>query len=218
MGGWGYRGDANSGSSHNFWLNFNYKPIDNLHLSLGPGYSFNRGAMQYISEETVNNNPVYLLGEIRQKTVTLTLRADLAITPDFSIQYYIQPFISAGKYSNFKQITNPMADKFADRFHIFNGNEIEYDAGNNKYNIDSNGDGISDFSISNPDFNFKQARSNFVVRWEYRPGSTLYLVWSQGKTGSTATGDFSYGNDFKDLYKITPHNVFLVKLSYWFAL
>jgi hypothetical protein len=108
-----------------------------------------------------------------------------------------------------------MADKFADRFHTFSGNEITYDAVANIYNID---DGTSNFTMSNPDFNFKQVRSNFVVRWEYRPGSTLYLVWSQGRTGSTPAGDFSYGNDLKDLYKLTPHNVFMVKLSYWFAL
>ena len=216
MGGSLSRGDANFENSYDYWAGFNYRPINALRLYINPGYTYQRNTMQYVAAKSVNNNPVYLFGEIRQKTVAITFRADLAINPELTIQYYAQPYISAGKYNNFKQITDPIADKFADRFHIFSGNEIVYDAGN--YNIDSNGDGVSDFSIPNPDFNFKQVRSNFVVRWEYRPGSTLYLVWSQGRTGSTATGNFSYGNDFKDLYKITPHNVFLVKLSYWFAL
>jgi hypothetical protein len=63
-----------------------------------------------------------------------------------------------------------------------------------------------------------QFRSNLVVRWEYLPGSTLYLVWSQGRTNSTSEGLFSFGNNMKDLFDIAPHNVFLIKLSYWFAL
>ncbi len=79
-------------------------------------------------------------------------------------------------------------------------------------------DGIEDYSISNPDFNFRQFRSNLVVRWEYLPGSTLYLVWSQGRTSSDTNGMFSYGQDMKDLFQIVPHNVFLVKFSYWFSL
>ena len=212
------KGDADSENRQTYWVDFNYRPTNALRLYIKPEYTNQRNAMQYIGRRTVNNNPLYLFGEINQKTVAITFRADFAINPELTIQYYAQPYISAGKYSNFKQITDPMADRFTDRFHTFSGNEIVHDAGSNIYNIDSNGDGISDFSIPNPNFNFKQVRSNFVVRWEYRPGSTLYLVWSQGRTGSTATGDFSYGNDFKDLYKITPHNVFLVKLSYWFAL
>jgi hypothetical protein len=213
------KSDANSANAYEQWVGLTYRPTNTLWLYFTPGYVNQRNVMQYIGEKRVNNSPVYLLGEINQKTVSLSFRVDLAINPELTVQYYAQPYISAGKYSNIKKLTDyPKADKFADRIHIFSGNEIAYDAGNNNYNIDSNGDGNYDFSIANPDFNFKQVRSNFVVRWEYRPGSTLYLVWSQGRTGSAATGDFSYRNDLSDLYKLTPHNVFLVKLSYWFAL
>ena len=218
MGGSVGVGNANSQNWHDYWFNIYYRPTNALSLSIGPGYSYSKNTMQYISKQTVNNNPIYLFGEIQQKTVGITFRADYTINPELSIQYYAQPFISAGKYINIKHITDPMADKFSNRFHIFDNNEITYDLLDNNYNIDINGNGVNDFSISNPDFNFKQVRSNLVVRWEYRPGSTLYFVWSQGRTGSSSKGDFSYGNDLKDLYKITPHNVFLVKLSYWFAL
>ena len=104
------------------------------------------------------------------------------------IEYYGQPFISAGKYTDFKSITQPNADKFRDRFHTFTPGEITLNQETNSYTIN---DGIGDFSLSNPDFNFRQFRSNLVVRWEYLPGSTLYLVWSQGRTSSASNGIFS---------------------------
>lgn len=129
-----------------------------------------------------------------------------------------QPFVSAGKYSNFKSITQVTADHFNERFYVFTTDEISFNAGDNNYSIDETNDGITDYTIGNPDFNFRQFRSNLVVRWEYSPGSTVFLVWSQGRTSNASTGIFSYGNDMKDMFNIVPHNVFLVKFSYWFSL
>jgi hypothetical protein len=138
--------------------------------------------------------------------------------PELSLEYYGQPFVSAGKFTNFKRITSPAADRFADRYRIFAASEISYLPGDNSYTFDENGDGAAEYSLSNPDFNFRQFRSNLVVRWEYSPGSTLFLVWSQGRTGSATDGAFRYGNDMKELFDTHPHNVFLVKFSYWFSL
>jgi hypothetical protein len=140
------------------------------------------------------------------------------VTPELSVEYYGQPFVSAGKYTNFNKITNPTGERFDDRYHIFNQNEITYNSSLGRYNIDENSDAINDYSFQNPDFNFRQFKSNLVVRWEYSPGSTLYLVWSQGRTGSGQNGNFSYGKDMKELFDVQPHNVFLLKFSYWFAL
>jgi hypothetical protein len=72
--------------------------------------------------------------------------------------------------------------------------------------------------LGRPDFNFRQFRSNFVMRWEYSPGSTLFVVWSQGRTGFESQGEFSFRNDLRDLFNVFPDNVFLVKLNRWFAL
>jgi hypothetical protein len=153
--------------------------------------------------------------KLDQKTIGITFRINYTINPELSIEYYGQPFISAGKYTEFKSITQANAGKFRDRFHTFTSDEITYSQETNSYTIS---DGIGDYSLSNPDFNFRQFRSNLVIRWEYLPGSTIYLVWSQGRTSSGSNGLFTYGNDMKDLFKTTPHNVFLVKFSYWFAL
>jgi hypothetical protein len=115
-------------------------------------------------------------------------------------------------------ITDTDADKFRDRYHIFPNDVISFNSTDNIYNIDEYKDGTIDYSIVNPDFNFRQFRSNLVVRWEYSPGSTIFLVWSQGRTSSSTNGIFSYGSDMKDLFNKVPHNVFLVKFSYWFSI
>ena len=152
------------------------------------------------------------------KTLSFSVRLNYTITPELSVEYYGQPFVSAGKYTNFNKITNPDANRYSDRYHIFSENEINYSAQSGTYSVDENLDDKIDFSFGNPDFNFRQFKSNLVVRWEYSPGSTLYLVWSQGRTGSGQNGNFSYGNDMKELFDVQPHNVFLLKFSYWFAL
>jgi hypothetical protein len=211
-------GDSKSSRYYSYWLGGEIKPMNTLSVSFESEYSIQNKTLQYISSTTYNNADRYLFGELDQKTLGLTFRINFTINPALSIEYYGQPFISAGNYSNFKRITDTHADKFANRYHVFSGNEISFDGTNGIYNIDENIDGTYDYSFGNPDFNFQQFRSNLVVRWEYLPGSTLYLVWSQGRTNSTSEGLFSFGNNMKDLFDIAPHNVFLIKLSYWFAL
>jgi len=165
-----------------------------------------------------NGEDKYIFGRISQKTVGLILRLNCSITPTLTIQYYGQPFVSAGNYSQLKRITDPRAKAYTDRFHTYVNSEINYDANEETYLIDENADGAIDYTIENPDFNFRQFRSNLVVRWEYSPGSTIYLVWSQSRTGYEGMGDFSFRRDMRELFHVYPHNVFLVKLNRWFSL
>jgi hypothetical protein len=211
-------GDSRCNRYHEYWIGGEIKPLNSISLSFEAQYGIQNNKLQYVSNSTYNNTSRYLFGELDQKTLGLTFRINYTINPELSIEYYGQPFVSAGKYINFNRITVTDADKFADRYHIFADGEISFDSSDGIYNVDENIDGIDDYSFSNPDFNFQQFRSNLVVRWEYLPGSTLYLVWSQGRTNSTSEGLFSYGSNMKDLFNVVPHNVFLVKLSYWFAL
>ena len=177
----------------------------------------NHDKIQYIGTENTNGESRYLFGEIDQKTVILIMRFNVCITPNLSVEFYGQPFVSAGKYSHFKRITDPRADSFNDRYHTFSDSEIGYDADAENYDVDENNDGSLDYSIGNPDFNFRQFRSNLVVRWEYSPGSTLFLVWSQGRTSYVSDGSFSYQYDMRDLFGVYPHDVFLVKFNHWFS-
>ena len=208
-------GDAKSSRAHEYYGEINYRPTNSLSISIDPDYGIQHQELQYVTTIGTKDNPAYLFGKLDQKTFGITFRINYTINPELSIEYYGQPFISAGKYTDFKNIIQPDAGKFRDRFHTFTPNEITLNQETNSYTVS---DGVSDASLSNPDFNFRQFRSNLVIRWEYLPGSTLYLVWSQGRTSSDTNGLFSYENDMKDLFRITPRNIFLVKFSYWFAL
>jgi len=195
-----------------------FNPSTAFNISFLPTYAASWTELQYIATPVAGGENRYVFGRIEQKTVALTVRLNYSLTPDLSIQLYGQPFVSAGKYSRFKAITDPKAHVWADRYHVFGETEIAYDEAGGEWRVDENADGTADFSFGTPDFNFLQFRSNLVVRWEYRPGSALFLVWSQGRTGYDSLGDFRFGRDFDNLFDVRPDNVFLIKFSYGFQL
>jgi hypothetical protein len=207
------KGNENFQIYTGYSANVTYQPIDNISFSLNPRYSSYKTDLQYIDEFSYNGEARYVFGKMAQKTFMLTARIDFNITPDLTIQYYASPFVSAGDFSEFKRITSPKADNYQDRFQLY-GNEISYSEDNNTYNVYESAQSESDYSFENPDFNFKQFRSNLVVRWEYLPGSVFYVVWSQGKTESNEYGNFNYFDDMGDLFRVTGHNTFLIKISH----
>jgi hypothetical protein len=211
-------GDLNSYRNKAYWVGVNMRPMNALSISFSPEYINIESELQYVETIQQNNDTRYLFGRLNQETMSFTFRLNYTFTPELSLEYYGQPFVSAGKYTGFKRTTNTTANNFSDRYHTFSADEISYNTKDNAYAIDDNSDDNQDYTFSNPDFNFRQFRSNFVVRWEYSPGSTLFLVWSQGRTSTASSGKFDYGNDMRELFGIEPHNVFLIKFSYWFAL
>ena len=144
-----------------------------------------------------------------QTTVGATYRVDYAFTPTLSLQLYAQPFVSAGEYREFKQVADPRAERYTDRL-----TPVDTRADGDEYFVDLDGDG-SEESFTNPDFNVRQFRSNAVLRWEYLPGSSLFLVWSHGRDDDTDIGGFDLSRDVGDLFRTAPSNAFMVKLSYW---
>ncbi len=191
-----------------------WRPLKSLQLSLEPGYQKAYRTTQYVTTEEYNGEDRYIMARLDQEILSADFRINLSITPDLSIQYWGQPFIFAGNYSEYKRITNPMADQFSDQYHVFTESEISYNEPDNTYEIDENQDGTTDYSFENPDFNFYEFRSNLVLRWEYIPGSTIFVVWSQGREGDKSTGNFNLGEDFDYLFKTRPQDVFLIKVSY----
>ena len=185
-----------------------------LKLGLSVNYSTNTDELQYVETNTSNNDPMYILGKINQHTLGITFRIDYIITPELSIQYYGSPFASVGKYSKFKKIINPQADNYKDRFQLLsvvpNGDE---------YVIVENHPGlINPVSFRNPDFNFSQFRSNLVLRWEYLPGSQIYLVWSNERTYYKNPADKPVNYAIGILKDVYPSSVFLLKINYWFTI
>jgi hypothetical protein len=207
-------GDLKSFTAYDWYGGIVAQPLNSLSLSLEPDFLVINKDLQYVETREYQGDPRYIFAEMDQKTLLMTFRLNFTINPELSLEYYGQPFVSAGKYTNYKRITNPVADRYTDRFHILQPDEISYSDADG-YSVDEDHNSSPDYSFGKPDFNFRQFRSNLVIRWEYLPGSTLYLVWSQGRTGSISDGNFSYGKDIGDLFHKKANNVFLIKLSYW---
>ena len=206
-----------SNSSYNAEIGITYQPINSLRISASPEYGINKDKLQYIDNLDVDGETRYLNGTVDQRTLSMSFRLNYTINPNLTIQYWGQPFISRGRYSDFKEVTNPMAKEFNNRISPFMGNQVSLT--NDVYAIDDDLDGTIDFSFDNPDFSFVQFRSNLVVRWEYTPGSEIYLVWSQdlAQSGNPQEGLF---DDLQDniFNNEKPQNIFLIKATYRFIL
>jgi hypothetical protein len=206
------------GSGHNISLEpeITYKPVNTLSLSFSPSYMVSFDELQYVDQTYYGNQPRYIYGSIDQKVVSMSFRVNFNLSPDLTLQYWGQPFIAAGKYYDFKYITDPMASYYEDRFSVYSPEQII--THEDSYEIDENIDGNPDYGFDKPDFNFKEFLSNFVLRWEYNPGSSVYLVWSQTRRNEDSSGTMNYSNDMQTLFSEKPQNVFLIKFSYRFGL
>ncbi len=214
--GWWFSADDRSRGNWGTDAALVFRPSNGLSLSVAPGYSHNQNQLQYVAT-TTGDDSRYVTARLAQDTVYLTLRLNYSLTPELSIQFYGQPFIANGRYDAFKRIANPRASLFQDRFQAYAGDEIQFDANNNEYQV-REAIGDKSYSFANPDFNVLELRSNLVLRWEYRPGAALYVVWSQGRGDNTGRDEFDLGAGFRDLMHLPSTNVFLVKFTYNFNL
>jgi len=193
-----------------------YRITNPLLVSVNLDYWDIRDNYQYVDSKEIADEDVYLLATIDRKNLGLTIRTDYAITPEFTIQYYGSPYISIGEYCNYKKVSDPASTDLADIYHIYGSNEIAYDETESCYVIDENLNAEPDFEIGNPDYNFRQYRSNLVARWEYKPGSALFLVWTHGRSQYENINGLSIGENIDRMIDVHADNVFLLKFSYWF--
>ncbi len=184
-------------------------------ITIGSALTYQPGIIDYYYVTTTGNK--YIMGKLKRETAYLTLRIGVYITPEVSIQYYGNPYFSVGKYSNFRKVIDPNADNYRDRFYYYSDDEINFNSISNKLEINDLNDNTS-FSFTNPDFQFRELHSNLVFRWEFRPSSNLYLVWTHGRSRYNNVSGGSLSSTASGLFDIYPENVFLIKLNYWFPL
>jgi hypothetical protein len=211
---WGF---GNTMKDNNIGLSVHVQPLDALNVSVSADYSYYfRKQDQFVSNISYNNAIRTIVSEVKQNTLRFTARINYNITPDLTLQYYGQPFITRPLYNNFAYVSDPLAKNYNDRFHVFRSGELNLV--DDQYLVDENMDGVADYSFSKPDFNFVQFRSNLVVRWEYRAGSELYLVWSQGNTpDASADLDRPITESLVDnAFAEQARNIFLIKWTYRF--
>lgn len=194
------------------------RPSTHLSLGIGPEYLHMQRTDQYITSITDESATAtfgrrYVFAHMNQHQFSMTFRADWIFTPDLTLQLYAQPFISSASFSRFNEFTTPGEHRFTE----YGQDRGSIDFVDNRYVITPE-TGASSFTIDNPDFAVRSMRFNAVLRWEYRPGSTLFVVWQQERSGFEETGSFDLGPNTSRLFTDEVANVFMVKLSYWLGM
>jgi hypothetical protein len=218
-----YFTQGGGGSGTDWAVSATYRPTSALRLTFGPSWTSNHTQQQYVTTvadptATAFYGSRYILSGLRQKQLALDTRLAITFSPTMTFELYAQPFIATGAYSDFREFTAPRQGRMA----IFGQDRGTISATTNAtglvdhYTIDPDGAGpAAAFDVQNPDFNLRSVRGNAVFRWEYRPGSTLYLAWTQSRSASEAFGDFNFARDRTGLFSTRPDNIFLVKASWW---
>ncbi|HEV7839811.1 MAG TPA: DUF5916 domain-containing protein, partial [Gemmatimonadaceae bacterium] len=191
-----FRGDGGRSSSISLGPEIDYKMLGKFSSVLYMNWSHNITDNQFFGRFNDASGDHYTFAHLDQHTTSVTARLNYTFTPDISLQTYLQPFVSKGTYSSVRQLSaTPRADAYDDRYAPY----------------------INPSVTTNPGgFNFKQLSSNVVFRWEYKPGSTLFAVWNQGRQGFIPReGQESFNGDVRDLFRLHPANTFLIKMSYW---
>ena len=213
--------NAEGGESWNASLDARFKPASNLQLSLRPAFTRSNYHAQYVrsfADETATHffGQRVVFGSLTQRTLSMDTRLNVTFTPELSLELFAQPYVSTGDYYDFKEFDRPRTlDKTLfgpDRL-----TTLRDAAGRDTlYVLDADGSPATEaFSFRNPDFNFRSLRGNAVLRWEYSPGSTLFLVWQQQRSGREPYGDFDALRDSDAVFRGRPDNVFTIKASYW---
>ena len=214
-----YEGDHNfEGNRFNTIMpSLTFRLGNHVYLSGQVDYSWNADKMQYVATvvptklEAGSADQSYVMGSLDQKTYGITLKMQVNVTPDISIQFYGSPFTSVGKYGDFKMAADTKSHTFEKRTERIPAADLNYVDG--VYHIGDNG-----MKFKNPDFSFNEFRSNLVARWEYMPGSTLYFVWEHRMSNRDDWYASGWGHNLDRMWGLPATNTFMVKLNYWFAL
>ncbi len=213
IGGGTYQGKP----SYEWFINagLEIRPMPNISFVFSPQFSRVYEHTQYVdtyddplAEATFGKR--YVFGELDQKTLSASLRLNWTFTPHLSLQVYVQPLISSGSYTNFKELSSPGTYDF----NVYGEDGSTFDPGTNIADPDGEGPAGS-IDIGNPDFNVKSLRGNAVLRWEYLPGSVIYFVWTQTRSEAEEIGDFRFSDSVSKLFSAEPDNILMVKLTYW---
>jgi len=222
----------NGGKRLSIGLDMEFRPTSNLEFEISPEFSWSRDAAQYVrTTDVLPYEPTYgsryIFGEIEQRELSMEIRMDLIFSPTMSLQLFMQPLISSGDYLTYRQLIAAETfdfDVFEEGTHsnvggvdVCNGGRTCVDQDGTRY-IDFEGNGQVDYDFADQDFNVQSLVGNLVFRWEYRPGSTIFLVWQRQHFNEIPDGQFSFGRDLSALIGAPAENAFMIKVNYWLAI
>lgn len=211
---WLFRGNNDYARNSGVSMGLVVRPIDALNISLSPSIQWRRNDLQYVTSEEFNGSNEYLLGRVQQKIYRLTMRVNFNITPNLTLEYWGQPFIATAKYDNFKKTVQPNSENFNDRF---SNVEYTYNEAANEYSLTGFNPADS-YLLGNPNSNVVEYKSNLVLRWEYIPGSTLFVVWANNGFYDNSRNGGNFRNLSSELNDLSSTNTFLIKYTYRFIL
>ena len=195
-----------------------FRPPGPMAVSLEGRVSRESDDRQFVATGELPDSVYRLFGRVDRREASLTFRVDLALTPRMSVEVYAQPFVSAGRYSALRFVADPKAGAYADRFDPLEADRLTRPGGDTEVSVDVDRDGLGDFTFSEPDFRLVSLRTNGVLRWEFLPGSTLFLVWQQNREDRASIGTVDFGRGFLDTFTAQGTNVLAVKVAYWVGL
>jgi hypothetical protein len=195
------------------------KPAGNVFIQLSPRWNWSQNEAQYVTTvkdptATTFGGSRYVFGYITTRTLSLETRMNWTIRPEMTLQLFAQPFVASGDYQNFREFAAPRSyDKLVYGRDL---GTITRNPATSRYTVDPDGTGPANtFSFGDPNFTSRSLRGTAVLRWEYRPGSTMFFVWTQQRAGGDAAGNIDFRRDSRALVADRPDNVFLVKATYW---
>jgi Domain of unknown function (DUF5916) len=218
------------GGRQQFRLDLNLRPSDNLYVRINPRLETSTSSGQYVtSTGTVPYAPTYdrryLFADLDRTTISMETRLEWTFSPTLSLQLFAQPLLSSGDYIQYKQLEATQSYDFIGFVPgvidlqpdgIFCSSSI-CEADGIQY-VDFTGDGETDYSFVDRDFNVRSLIGNAVLRWEYRPGSTIFFVWQRNQADRASTGAFDFNDDLVALFGAPAVNRFIIKVNYWLGL
>ena len=197
-----------------------WKAASNLSLRFSPAIMWNRDFVQWVGNfddpyAAATYDTRYVFGELDQREISATIRVDWTFTPKLSFQLYLQPLISSGRYNNIKELAEPKSNLY----NVYGEGNSTISKSDGMITVDPDAGGpAAPFEFEDPDFNILSIRANAVLRWEYLPGSILYLVWTQNRYDDYIQTSFQFRKSFDHLMTLNADNIFLVKMTYWLNL
>lgn len=225
------RGREGTGDQFSTGLRFNIRPSPRVQLEVGPEFTTQTDGKQYVSRTAVlpyvpTFGERYIFADLDRKSLSMVTRLSVTFTPYLSLQLFAQPLLSSVDYVSYKQLEAPETFDF-DVFGEGSYAEIAGQAfclggricqsGDRQF-IDFDGDGAADYDFRDRDFNQRSLIGNVVLRWEYRPGSTIFLVWQHQQFERADIGDFALGRDVGALFSAPSSDAFIIKVNYWLGL
>ena len=200
------------------YLNLTLQPASNITVSVGPSIFRGTTGVQYVgtfpdATASAFYGKRYVFADLFQKSVSMNTRFNVTFSPDLTLELFVQPLISSGEFSRWKQFAAPR--ELARQVYGDDVGTVSAGPADTVVIDPDNGGPAAQFRFRDPSFTFRSLRGNAVLRWEYRPGSTLFLVWARNGDSSLSRGRLDLGEDIRGLFEAPSTNIFLIKVSYW---